>query len=191
MTNTKKVISPLDTALADFLRGKMRRLLASYTLAFEAGWNARGSTEVEQCYEHALNALQGEANRLRALLNDARLQADELLTASGFKAGPWVDDESRKTALEDITGMRPAMASARAEEKKARSEQADLEVENYDLRSELGVAEEKLIERDALLDRLRNHLIAKDVLGEFGPELFQILNIEVPERAAQAKAVNP
>ena len=42
----------------------------------------------------------------------------------------------------------------------------------------------KLVERDALLDRLRNHLIAKGVLGEFGPELFQILNIEVPERLA-------
>lgn len=46
---------------------------------------------------------------------------------------------------------------------------------------------DKLSERDALLDRLRNHLIAKGVLDKFGPELFQILNIEAPERAVIAK----
>nr|WP_314877276.1 hypothetical protein [uncultured Pseudomonas sp.] len=44
-----------------------------------------------------------------------------------------------------------------------------------------------LEERDALLDRLRDHLIANGVLGEFGPELFQILNIEAPERASLVK----
>lgn len=54
------------------------------------------------------------------------------------------------------------------------------------LHNELHEAGEKLAERDALLDRLRNHMIAKGVLGEFGPELFQILNIEAPERAARA-----
>jgi hypothetical protein len=54
------------------------------------------------------------------------------------------------------------------------------------LHNDLHEAGEKLAERDALLDRLRNHLIAKGVLGEFGPELFQILNIEAPERAAIA-----
>ncbi|NVZ62033.1 hypothetical protein HX867_08060 [Pseudomonas gingeri] len=43
MNNTKKMINPLETALTEFLRGKMRRLLASYTLAFEAGWNARST----------------------------------------------------------------------------------------------------------------------------------------------------
>lgn len=46
----------------------------------------------------------------------------------------------------------------------------------------------QLTERDALLDRLRNHLIAKDVLDNFGPELFQILNIEAPERASRMKS---
>ncbi|MCE0958738.1 hypothetical protein [Pseudomonas putida] len=45
----------------------------------------------------------------------------------------------------------------------------------------------QLEERDALLDRLRDHLIANGVLGEFGPELFQILNIEAPERASLVK----
>jgi hypothetical protein len=49
-------------------------------------------------------------------------------------------------------------------------------------------AERKLAERDALLDRLRNHLIAKGVLGKFGPELFQILNIEAPKRAPLVKS---
>jgi len=46
----------------------------------------------------------------------------------------------------------------------------------------------QLAERDALLDRLRNHLIAKGMLAEFGPELFQILNIEAPERASLVKS---
>jgi len=55
----------------------------------------------------------------------------------------------------------------------------ELEAENYAMGAQLA-------ERDALLDRLRNHMIAKGVLGEFGPELFQILNIEAPERAARA-----
>ncbi|MFC3944320.1 hypothetical protein [Pseudomonas gingeri] len=52
-------------------------------------------------------------------------------------------------------------------------------------------ANEKLAERDALIDRLRNHLTEKGVLGELGPEPFQILNIETPERATQTKAVKP
>lgn len=55
------------------------------------------------------------------------------------------------------------------------------------LHNDIHEANEKLVERDALLDRLRNHLIAKGVLGEFGPELFQILNIEAPERASLVK----
>ena len=55
------------------------------------------------------------------------------------------------------------------------------------LHNDIHEANEKLVERDVLLDRLRNHLIAKGVLGEFGPELFQILNIEAPERASLVK----
>ncbi len=44
--NTKQMVSNMEIALADFLRGKMQRLRASYTLAFEAGWNARGAAPI-------------------------------------------------------------------------------------------------------------------------------------------------
>ncbi|ASN67972.1 hypothetical protein 9F7_82 [uncultured Caudovirales phage] len=64
-----------------------------------------------------------------------------------------------------------------------------LELHSSELRAarmEIATLRAQLAERDALLDRLRNHLIAKGVLDKFGPELFQILNIEAPERAARA-----
>lgn len=38
--SNKQTLSLMEIALADFLRGKMQRLRASYTLAFEAGWVA-------------------------------------------------------------------------------------------------------------------------------------------------------
>lgn len=58
-------------------------------------------------------------------------------------------------------------------------------------RLELEAMRSRLAEREALLDRLRTRLIAKGVLGEFGPELFQILNIEAPERAALSASAEP
>ncbi|NWD04069.1 hypothetical protein [Pseudomonas gingeri] len=67
MTSTKKLISPLDTALAEFLRGKMRRLHASYTLAFEAGWNARNGTEIEQVVLPAIDPGSEEFSHLSTI----------------------------------------------------------------------------------------------------------------------------
>lgn len=42
------IVSPMEAGLAEFLRGKMRRLRASYTLAFEAGWIAHASAAQPQ-----------------------------------------------------------------------------------------------------------------------------------------------
>ncbi|MFV2946451.1 hypothetical protein [Pseudomonas japonica] len=40
MNDAKPIVCRQEIALAEFLRGKMQRLRNSYTLAFEAGWNA-------------------------------------------------------------------------------------------------------------------------------------------------------
>lgn len=40
-----KMVSSMEIALAEFLRGKMTRLRNSYTRAFEAGWQARGAEQ--------------------------------------------------------------------------------------------------------------------------------------------------
>ncbi|MFO3723975.1 hypothetical protein [Pseudomonas sp. HLMP] len=49
ITSPPQIVSCMEVALADFLRGKMQRLRNSYTLAFEAGWKAReAANPVEQ-----------------------------------------------------------------------------------------------------------------------------------------------
>lgn len=53
--------------------------------------------------------------------------------------------------------------------KKVAAGNLDLLLENESLRA-------KLESRRVLLEKLRSHLIEKDVLADFGPELFQIIN---------------
>lgn len=76
------IVSPMEAGLAEFLRGKMRRLRASYTLAFEAGWVAHASAAQPQ----------GEIETLRAALR------------TEVEAG----DSWRREALE-LRGLTPAL----------------------------------------------------------------------------------
>lgn len=64
--SNKQTLSLLEIALAEFLRGKMQRLRASYTLAFEAGWVAHKAATQHQG-ESCTTALLAEIERLKGL----------------------------------------------------------------------------------------------------------------------------
>ena len=64
--NNKQMVSPMEAGLAEFLRGKMRRLRATYTLAFEAGWDAHAAATQHQV-ESGDTVLLAEIERLEGL----------------------------------------------------------------------------------------------------------------------------
>ncbi|WP_050439960.1 MULTISPECIES: hypothetical protein [Pseudomonas putida group] len=108
----------------------------------------------------------------------------------------WTKEEAERDAAETglaIVGLGPMIDTAEVARLRGENEQLREVIKHSDSniqRQSLRISNQRaqLLERDALLDRLRNHLIAKGVLGDFGPELFQILNIEAPDRAVIAES---
>lgn len=83
MNNAKKMVDDMEIALAEFLRGKMRRLHNSYTLAFEAGWKAKNAANPAEQHQ-GVNALREDIARSNRIQLAMALDLSAIAQALGI-----------------------------------------------------------------------------------------------------------